>query len=124
MKKKILCVDDQRRYRNEVAAALKAISVELIFAEDGLDGLKKFRKELPDLVLLDAMLPKLHGFQLCKMIKSDKRKKIPVFILTGIFTDEKSCRDVIEKYGADEYLLKPFSRDILREKVEFYLSKQ
>ncbi|MFC1848958.1 response regulator transcription factor [candidate division CSSED10-310 bacterium] len=124
MSKKILVVDDQKRYRDEVTIALKSLQVKIILAEDGLDGLVKFRKEKPDIVIIDAMLPKLHGFQLCKTIKSSisKDKKVVIFIITGIFPKEDYESDVIAKYGADEFITKPFSRPMLKEKVEFYLN--
>jgi len=123
MDKKILYVDDQRRFREEVSKALKELPIKLIFAEDGLEGLVKFRKEKPDLVILDAMLPKLHGFQLCKVIKSSlpAEKLIPVFILTGVFRDNNSREDALSKFGADVYMTKPFSPAELLEQVKTYL---
>jgi twitching motility two-component system response regulator PilH len=124
MVKKILLVDDQRRYRDEIAKILSRLPVKVIFAEDGLEGLTKFRKEKPDMVIIDAMLPKLHGYQLCRVIRgtASVEKNIPLFIITGLFTKSSDRHEAITKYGANEFFIKPFDPSEFVEKIKEYLS--
>jgi DNA-binding response OmpR family regulator len=84
--------------------------------------LSQARKEKPDLIILDLMLPKLDGYKVCRLLKFDERyKHIPILMLTAK-TQEKD-KILGKETGADEYITKPFEMDYLMEKVKSYLNK-
>lgn len=103
--KKILFIEDESALQKTIEEALKQENFEVIKALDGEIGLKIAKKELPDLILLDLILPKLDGFEVLKELKKDEATKdIPVIILTNL----EGTQD-IEKalsLGATTYLVK------------------
>ncbi|MDD5772042.1 MAG: response regulator [bacterium] len=120
--KKILVVDDETMIREMVKTRLEANNYEVITAGDGQEALEKVRRENPDLILLDLMLPKVNGYKVCRMLKfDDKYKKIPIIMLTARTAEDdiKAGKEV----GADLYLTKPFDSKILLEKIEELLKK-
>lgn len=115
--KKILIVD----FDTESLIALSNLVYEEGFqAETATDGLAAYEKFLAghfDLVILEPMLPKLHGFELCKRIVNDPERKAPVIIVTAIYR-EPSCRhDALNHTGASAFFTKPYNRDELRAKM-------
>ena len=120
--KKILVVDDEPDLVETVRFPLEMEGYQVLVAYNGEDGLNQARKDGPDLIILDLMLPKLDGYKVCRLLKFDERyKHIPVLMLTAK-TQEKD-RLLGKETGADEYMTKPFDIDKLLEKVKFYLSK-
>ena len=119
---KILIVDDEETNIALIKAALKGIDHELVVAHDGEEGIALAKKEMPDVIILDVMMPKLDGFKVCGMLKSDKRfARIAVVILSSRAGDDdmKIAREV----GADVYMVKPFDRAELKRNVEQLLNK-
>ena len=89
----------------------------------GEDGLNQARKENPDLILLDVMLPKLNGYKVCRLLKFDERyRHIPILMLTAK-TQEKD-KTLGKETGGDEYLTKPFDIEELLAKVKSYLREK
>jgi adenylate cyclase len=85
MPKTVLVVDDDDNTRRFLTVALEENGYEAITAEDGDDGLKKLQEAIPDLILLDVMMPKKTGFSLFKLMRrKDEFKDIPVIMLTGV----------------------------------------
>ena len=85
MPKTVLVVDDDENTRRFLTVALEENGYEAVTAEDGDDGLKKIQESIPDLILLDVMMPKKTGFSLFKqMRRKDEFKDIPVIMLTGV----------------------------------------
>jgi DNA-binding response OmpR family regulator len=120
--KKILVVDDEPDLVETVRYPLEMEGYQVLVAYNGEDGLNQARKDGPDLIILDLMLPKLDGYKVCRLLKFDERyKHIPVLMLTAK-TQEKD-RLLGKETGADDYMTKPFDIDKLLEKVKFYLSK-
>lgn len=116
-KKRILFVDDERDLVEMVTFRLKAHGYEVITAYDGQEALDKARREKPDLIILDLMLPKIDGYKVCRMLKFDEKyKKIPIIMFTARAQDkdEKLGFEV----GADAYLNKPFDPDFFLAKIE------
>ncbi|MBU9889173.1 MAG: response regulator [Candidatus Omnitrophica bacterium] len=112
MKKKILLVDDEPDIRLLMTARLNYMGYDVVTAGDGQEGLNLARKESPDLILLDLMLPKLDGYKVCRMLKFDKAYgHIPVVIFSsrGSEEDKKLAAEV----GADGYMIKPFQEQEL-----------
>jgi DNA-binding response OmpR family regulator len=121
-RKKILIVDDEIDLVETVRFPLEMEGYNVLVSHNGEDGLNQARKETPDLILLDLMLPKLDGYKVCRLLKFDERyKHIPILMLTAK-TQEKD-RTLGMETGANEYITKPFEMDELLEKVKTYLNK-
>jgi len=121
-KKKILLVDDEKDLVYAVKLQLEAKHYEVIVASDGQEALDKARREKPDLIILDVMLPKIDGYKVCRMLKFDEKyKKIPLIMFTARVqdTDEKLGYSV----GADAYLTKPFDSRVLLDQIVKLLGK-
>jgi DNA-binding response OmpR family regulator len=89
----------------------------VITAGDGMEGLRKAREALPDLVILDLLLPKMDGYRVCRMLKVDRKTgNIPILMLTAKTTREDERLGM--KSGADLYMTKPFDPEKLLENIE------
>jgi two-component system alkaline phosphatase synthesis response regulator PhoP len=120
--KKILVVDDEVDLLETLRFPLEMEGFKVLVCYNGEDGLNQARKEKPDLILLDLMLPKLDGYKVCRLLKFDERyKHIPILMLTAK-TQEKD-KLLGKETGADEYITKPFDIDELVKKVKAYLLK-
>ena len=117
-----MVVDDEVDLVKTISFSLEAEGYTVLVSYNGEDALNQARKENPDLILLDIMLPKLDGYKVCRLLKFDERyKHIPILMLTAK-TQEKDKIVGIET-GADEYITKPFNMDELMEKIKAYLSE-
>ena len=120
--KKILVVDDEVDLVETIRFPLEMEGFNVLVSYNGEDALNQARKEKPDLILLDLMLPKLDGYKVCRLLKFDERyKHIPILMLTAK-TQEKD-KLLGKETGADEYITKPFDIDELIKKVKGYLNK-
>jgi two-component system phosphate regulon response regulator PhoB len=110
---KILVIEDESDVADLLALNLRKGSFKVSTAADGAIGLEKARHELPDFVILDLMLPKMSGLELCRILKSDPATShIPILMLTA--KAEEIDRIVGLEFGADDYVTKPFSpREIM-----------
>ena len=105
---KVLVVDDEREILLLLEQILAGEGFEVLTASDGQEGLAVYMKERPPLVVTDAMMPKLHGFELCRRIKEESDNTAKVMILTAVYKKYKYKGQVQEEYHVDEYLDKPF----------------
>lgn len=107
--KSILIVEDEPDVVELIGLSLRKAGGFVIFtADDGVAGLNKARKEKPDFIILDLMLPKMPGLEVCKILKSDPATRgIPILMLTA--KAEEIDRIVGLEFGADDYVTKPFS---------------
>jgi two-component system alkaline phosphatase synthesis response regulator PhoP len=120
--KRILVVDDEVDLVETIRFPLEMEGFNVLVSYNGEDALNQARKENPDLILLDLMLPKLDGYKVCRLLKFDERyKHIPILMLTAK-TQEKD-KLLGKETGADEYITKPFDIDELMKKVKAYLNK-
>ena len=116
-KKKILVVDDEEDMRKLLRIRLEQEDFNVIDAVDGEEGLKKAEEELPDLVILDIMMPKMDGYTCLKeMRKLPKTKSIPVLMLSG--KEEEKVRDLFSFQKISGYIEKPFELDDLVVKIK------
>jgi len=106
MAKKLLIVEDEKNISYIISENAKIEGYECDVAYDGEEGLKKVRGNSYDLILLDLMLPKMDGFEICKQIRKDKIIT-PVIILTA--REEEADKILGLDLGADDYITKPFS---------------
>jgi DNA-binding response OmpR family regulator len=119
MKPKILIVDDDPLIRKFIRANLEIRNYEVLLAENGIAALEVLRKESVDLVLLDIMMPKLDGFEVCRSLR--EWSKVPIIILSAKDgeTDKLRCLEI----GADDYLTKPFSLNELLTRIKVVLRR-
>jgi len=120
MKKKILLVDDEKDLVTAVTFRLNAEGYDVIVALDGQAALDMAKKEKPDLIILDLMLPKLNGYKVCSLLKADMRyNKIPIIMFTARV--QETDRKMGEEAGADDYITKPFESSVLLAKIKEFL---
>ncbi len=106
---KILIVDDEDDIRKLLNRVLSSKGFEVVEASRGLEALQKVRDEMPDVMLLDAMLPEVHGFDICRRIKHSKRYgHIPIIMVSAIYRGWRVAEDLKKSYGVDAFLEKPF----------------
>ncbi len=121
-KKKILIVDDEPDMMAPLKFRLEEIKYEVIMASDGEEGLKKAREEKPDLIILDLILPKINGYDVCRKLKLDEEyKNIPVIMFTALH-QQSDIRFGFAQ-GADAYVAKPFESKMLMDKISELLKK-
>ncbi len=126
-KAKILLVDDDADFVDSTRTVLESRPYQVIVAVDGEDGLRKARKEKPDLVLLDVIMPVKDGFTAAEQFKKDPQlKKIPVLMLTS-FAQKGPGTSIPRGRGldlqAEDYLEKPITPGDLLATVEKHLKK-
>lgn len=121
-RKKILVVEDEGDFLKAIQAVLEAEGYDVHTATTGKEGLALAKSLLPDLVILDVMLPELDGYKICRLLKFDERyKKIPIIMLTARAQEED--RHLGKQTGADLYLVKGQKPEILIKEIKSLLNK-
>lgn len=116
-KEKVLIIDDDPGVAKLNETLLTSKGFDVVIAVDGDEGLAKAKEEAPDVILLDIILPKIHGFEVCKMLKQDAdTKNIPVIIVTASGLEEiaESEEDII----AEGYMAKPYGIEDLLSAIQ------
>jgi len=121
MAKRILLVDDEPDTIHVVEKRLQLSGYEVITSYDGQDALDKARKEKPDLIILDLMLPKMDGYKVCGLLKADTRYAAIPIILFSARADE-SDRQMGLEVKANAYITKPFDHQVLLDKISELLT--
>jgi YesN/AraC family two-component response regulator len=115
-KHKILVIEDHKDIRLYLKVLFSS-NYTVIMAENGEEGVKMARCEMPDIILSDVMMPVMNGLECTRILKEDlKTCHIPIIILTALVGDTDVVKGI--EMGADDYILKPFNPDILRSKVK------
>lgn len=115
MKKKILVVDDERGIVNALKIFLESDNYKVVEAYTGDGAIRKARNEVPDLILLDIMLPDMTGYEICNKFRKDAlTRSIPIIMLTGM---GETGRIAGLELGANEYITKPFDLNELKTKI-------
>ena len=119
---KILVAEDERDIRDLISFTLQFAGHQVVTANNGEEAVQLALKEIPDLVLTDVRMPKMTGYEACKLIKADPTTQhIPVIFLSAK-GPEAEVQTGLDS-GADEYLLKPFAPDQLTRKVAEILGR-
>jgi DNA-binding response OmpR family regulator len=119
MSTRILIVDDEPPIVNMLAYNLKRANYEVLIARDGEEALHQARQGQPDLIILDLMLPKLDGLEVCRTLR--RERDVPIIMLTA--RDDEIDRVVGLELGADDYVVKPFSVRELMARVKNVLRR-
>lgn len=115
MGKKILVADDDENFVKFVTFNLEENGYETISADNGVDAFDKALNELPDLILLDIMMPLADGYStMLKLKKSYKTKDIPVIIITA----KSEIKDICKTHGAQDYIVKPIAFKEIMDKIK------
>jgi DNA-binding response OmpR family regulator len=119
---KILIAEDEPDIRELVAFTLRFAGYEVVITSNGAEAVQMASRELPDLILMDVRMPRMTGYDACRIMKADASlKHIPVVFLSAK-GQESEIQTGLEA-GAEEYLLKPFAPDQLTDRVRSILSK-
>ena len=122
--KLVLVVDDEEEIRTLVSRLLTQKGHRVIEADRGHLALRLVKQHVPDLLILDAMLPELHGFDIARRLKgSEKYGAIPIIMVSAVYRGEKVANDLKQNYGVEEYLEKPFRIASLLDAVQRLLGK-
>ncbi|WP_332673606.1 response regulator transcription factor [Aromatoleum sp.] len=123
MTKKILIADDEQNIVISLEFLMKREGYSVSIANDGEEAVAMIRSEQPDLVLLDVMMPKKSGFEVCQEIKADPRlQSVRILMLTAKGRDTEVAKGLA--LGADGYMTKPFSTKELVERVRNMLAAE
>ena len=118
----ILIIEDDKDIVEMLSFHLKKNNYTILYSYNGEDGLTKARENNPDLILLDLMLPGIHGLDVCRNIKSDqKTKNIPIIMLTAMGQEDDVVKGL--ETGGDDYITKPFSLDIISARIKAVLRR-
>jgi phosphate regulon transcriptional regulator PhoB len=121
-KRAVLVIDDEKDLIELVSYNLRKEGFEIASAPDGESGLAEAKRELPDIVIVDLMLPGIDGLEVCRRLRSEKRTShIPIIMLTA--KSSESDRIVGLELGADDYVTKPFSPRELAARVKAVLRR-
>jgi OmpR family response regulator RpaB len=119
-KAKILVVDDEASIRRILETRLSMIGYDVLTASDGEEALETFRLSVPDLVVLDVMMPKLDGYGVCQELR--KESDVPIIMLTAL--GDVADRITGLELGADDYMVKPFSPKELESRIRSVLRRR
>ena len=121
---KILIIDYEPRGIKQLEDPLTEAGFEVLVAKDGIVGVEVFHEERPDLVLIEAMLPKRHGFEVCgELKKTPHGQRTPVVIVTSVYKGRKYRSQATHQHHCDEYLEKPISPELLLDVVRRLLGQ-
>lgn len=123
-RKRILVIDDEPSIREILAIQLSRMGYEVAIAADGEEGLEAYKKEKPDLILLDLMMPRLDGLSVCASIRTLEKQsggRVPILFLTA--RDTRHDKTSAALSGGDDFVAKPVSMQELRERVDAVIGK-
>ena len=118
--KKILVVDDDKNICELLEIYLKSEGYETVFAYDGSEAVTTAKKENPDLIILDVMMPVINGWEACKLIRNFSN--VPIIMLTALDTLENKIQGL--NIGADDYIVKPFEPTEVLARINAHLRRE
>lgn len=118
--KKILLIEDSKDLTMAMEGILELEGYEIIIAHDGVKGIEEARRHKPNLILLDLMLPKISGYEVCKILKTDNNTwRIPIVIISTLTKPHQI--DKAREVGADHFIAKPYNLDEIVREVKKYI---
>jgi DNA-binding response OmpR family regulator len=122
--KKILIVDYDSTSLQSLTELFEKHKFQVITAADGLTAYEKYKEEKPDAVILEAILPKIHGFDLTKRISEETHRRVPVVIVTGLYRGPQYRLEALSSFGASDYFEKPVDEEKLIRSVMNLLNEE
>ncbi len=120
--RKILIIEDEKSLRNDIAEILRFEGYEVTTAENGLVGIRKIQEFIPDLILCDVMMPEMDGFEVLTKVRENNTTQLTPFIFVTAMAERENNRYGMN-LGADDYIVKPFTRNELLNAVNTSLHK-
>src|SRR5262245_27604211 len=122
-KPRILIVEDERQLVMTLEYNFQREGFKTVVAHDGSEGLRKAQTLIPDLIVLDLMLPGLNGLEVCREVRAGERtRSIPIIMMTA--RAEETDQIVGFSMGADDYVTKPFSNKVLMQRIKAQLRRR
>lgn len=122
MPKKILIVDDEPELLDLVGLRLESFGYAVMKASDGKKAMELLTKEIPDLILLDVMMPGKDGYEVCNEIKSEERlSRIPIILFTAKPEQKEKLKSNYNFIAADDFIVKPFEPEDLLLKIKRFI---
>jgi DNA-binding response OmpR family regulator len=122
--KRILIVDDDPELQKLCERLLRPLKADITLAGTGSQALEAIRRTEPDLILLDAMLPEVHGFEICRQVKTSTRfQAIPIIMMSAVYRGWRFHEDILNVYRADAFVEKPFDINHLYRLAEDFLAR-
>jgi DNA-binding response OmpR family regulator len=122
--KKLLIVDYDAKNLEHMTELFTPHKLQIVTASDGQMAYEMYQNESPDLIILEAMLPKLHGFDLTQKIYSETKGSVPIVIVTGLYKGAQYKNEALRSFGAADYFEKPFDDNQLVNSVMNLLSDE
>jgi CheY-like chemotaxis protein len=120
----VLVAEHEPAVLKELETLLKSRRYQVVAARSGREVLNLVRDNAPDLVLIDGMLPDVHGFEICRQLKNSERfRHIPVVLVASVGLGWRFAADVKERYGADELVERPFDGPDLLRRIDLHLNR-
>jgi DNA-binding response OmpR family regulator len=120
--KRILVVDDDDDMRDLIVNILSP-EYEVASACDGAKGLEAARAAAPDLVVLDLLMPKMHGFEVVSRLRADEKLKKVKVLISSSKSYQNDMKTAVEESGADDYIVKPFEIDDFKARIAALLAR-
>ena len=130
MPAKILIIDDDPDIVDALYVLLEGEGLDVVSAHDGEEGLAKIKEENPDLIILDLLMPKVDGYEVCKTLQDprwSKWKDTPILVLTSVREEASQRRYELEmgmRMEVDDYVEKPIDPDVVLERVQKILARK
>jgi len=113
-----LVAEDSTKQREDLIADLTAMGIHALGAKGGLEALQLVTEHRPDLIVLDGLLPEMHGFEIARAVRALDRNYHPrIVIITGVYKSTQYQNEARLRYGINDYLIKPVKKELLREIV-------
>lgn len=117
IKKKIVIIEDSKKISVVLQEVLKSEGYEVFWSNNGIEGIRTVRREKPDIILLDLLLPKVNGYEICNMIKRDNQlRHIPVLVISTLGGKEHIQKAKL--CGAEKFMKKPYQLDDLLAEIK------
>ncbi|MEJ2367406.1 MAG: response regulator [Acidobacteriota bacterium] len=118
----VLVVEDERELQRVAALAVESLGYSVLLAANGIDGLEMAKKYQPELILTDALMPRLDGREMCRRLKEDPAtSKVKVIVMTSVYKSSKYASEAKGKFHVDAYLDKPVEFNKLRGLLQEFI---
>ncbi len=114
---RVLIAEDERKTRAMLAEMAMSLGCETSVAATGLDALRLALKERPDVIMLDGLLPELHGFEVARLVHATPDYHPRIIVITAVYKDERYEKEARMTFEVDAYLVKPVTREALKAAI-------
>ena len=115
---RVLVAEDEKKTRGILVEMLREMGCQTVEAGSGYEAIKLVQEHRPDVVLLDGLLPEMHGFEIARFIRSMQPAYKPrIVIITAVYKSQRYQNEAKLQFGVDNYLIKPVTKEAVREAV-------